>query len=99
MAERVGFEPTGGFIRQTISSRSRYDPFDTAPYIFSSEGSSKFKKVLERTGGENYKNFQIRTHKKPRKNKEIADTNRTVCGGISSRSRYDRFDTAPKILD
>ena len=36
-----------------ISSRSRYDPFDTAPYIFSSEGSSKFKKVLERTGGEN----------------------------------------------
>jgi hypothetical protein len=54
---------------------------------------------LERTGGENYKNFQIRTHKKPRKNKEIADTNRTVCGGISSRSRYDRFDTAPKILD
>jgi hypothetical protein len=53
---------------------------------------------LERTGGENYKNFQIRTHKKPRKNKEIADTKRTVCGGISSRSRYDRFDTAPKIL-
>ena len=32
MAERVGFEPTDGFTRQTISSRSRYDLFDTAPY-------------------------------------------------------------------
>ena len=32
MAERVGLEPTDGFTRQTISSRSRYDLFDTAPY-------------------------------------------------------------------
>ena len=32
LAERVGFEPTDGFTRQTISSRSRYDLFDTAPY-------------------------------------------------------------------
>ncbi len=78
-----------------ISSRSRYDPFDTAPYIFSSDGSSKIKKVLERTDGENYKNIQIRTHEKLRKNKENADTKRTVCGGISSQPRYDRFDTAP----
>ena len=28
----MGFEPTDGFTRQTISSRSRYDLFDTAPY-------------------------------------------------------------------
>jgi len=53
---------------------------------------------LERTGGENYKNFQIRTHEKPRKNKENADTKRTVCGEISSQGRYNHFDTAPKIL-
>ena len=32
LAERVGFEPTDGFTRQTISSRSRYDHFDTTPY-------------------------------------------------------------------
>ena len=31
MAETVGFEPTDGFTRQTISSRSRYDRFDTSP--------------------------------------------------------------------
>ena len=33
-----------------------------------------------------------------KKNKENADTRRTVWRRISSRSRYDRFDTAPKIL-
>ncbi len=33
MAEKVGFEPTDGFTRQTISSRSRYDHFDTSPYV------------------------------------------------------------------
>ena len=33
MAEEVGFEPTGGLHRQTISSRSRYDHFDTPPYL------------------------------------------------------------------
>ena len=95
LAERVGFEPTCGVNHKLISSQPRYDRFDTAPCIFSSEGSSKFKKVLERTDGENYKNFQIRTHEKLRKSKENADTKRTVCGGISSQPRYDRFDTAP----
>ena len=29
----MGFEPTDGFGRQTISSRSRYDLFDSPPYI------------------------------------------------------------------
>lgn len=31
MAEGVGFEPTDGVNRQTISSRSRYDLFDSPP--------------------------------------------------------------------
>ena len=31
MAEMVGFEPTERFTAQTISSRSRYDHFDTSP--------------------------------------------------------------------
>lgn len=34
MAEEVGFEPTDGLSRQTISSRSRYDHFDTPPCLF-----------------------------------------------------------------
>ena len=32
MAEMVGFEPTCHFTDKTISSRSRYDHFDTSPY-------------------------------------------------------------------
>ena len=32
MAEAVGFEPTGDFTRHSISSRDRYDHFDTPPY-------------------------------------------------------------------
>lgn len=35
MAEGVGFEPTGRLnTGQTISSRSRYDRFDTTPSIY-----------------------------------------------------------------
>ncbi len=37
LAEKVGFEPTDGFTRQTISSRSRYDHFDTSPYYRSKQ--------------------------------------------------------------
>ncbi len=34
VAETVGFEPTDRLITsQTISSRSRYDHFDTSPYM------------------------------------------------------------------
>ena len=33
MAETVGFEPTVLFTVQTISSRSRYDHFDTSAYM------------------------------------------------------------------
>ncbi len=32
LAEMVGFEPTEPIKAQTISSRSRYDHFDTSPY-------------------------------------------------------------------
>ena len=33
LAEMVGFEPTCPIKDKTISSRSRYDRFDTSPYI------------------------------------------------------------------
>ena len=35
LAEMVGFEPTCPIKDKTISSRSRYDRFDTSPSIFS----------------------------------------------------------------
>ena len=33
LAETVGFEPTCPSLDKTISSRSRYDHFDTSPYL------------------------------------------------------------------
>ena len=33
LAEAVGFEPTDDFTRHSISSRDRYDHFDTPPYL------------------------------------------------------------------
>ena len=35
LAEMVGFEPTCPIKDKTISSRSRYDRFDTSPSMFS----------------------------------------------------------------
>ena len=32
LAETVGFEPTDGVTHHSISSRGRYDHFDTSPY-------------------------------------------------------------------
>ena len=37
LAEMVGFEPTCPIKDKTISSRSRYDRFDTSPSIFSQQ--------------------------------------------------------------
>ena len=34
MAEKVGFEPTVPFLVHSISSRGRYNHFDTSPNIF-----------------------------------------------------------------
>ena len=43
LAERVGFEPTCGFTRNSISSRARYDHFDTAPYSIAEQNDYKRK--------------------------------------------------------
>ena len=53
MAETVGFEPTCRFTGKTISSRSRYDHFDTSPSSspiiipdFSREVKPPWRKIL-----------------------------------------------------
>ena len=49
LAETVGFEPTGRLITdQTISSRSRYDLFDTSPYYLNAfRAENKCKKNMQ----------------------------------------------------
>ena len=46
MAEMVGFEPTCPVKDKTISSRSRYDHFDTSPYLT----LSKYNSTILRQG-------------------------------------------------
>ena len=41
LAEMVGFEPTERVTVQTISSRSRYDHFDTSPHPLSVTGTTR----------------------------------------------------------
>ena len=53
MAQRVGFEPTGRFLAdQTISSRSRYDRFDTAACLIVRSELKKAARKKERIHGE-----------------------------------------------
>ena len=54
LAQRVGFEPTGRFLAdQTISSRSRYDRFDTAACLIVVSELTKTVRKKERIHGEN----------------------------------------------
>ena len=42
LAEMVGFEPTCPVKDKTISSRSRYDLFDTSPYLIDTHQIARF---------------------------------------------------------
>ena len=55
MAETVGFEPTCRFTDNSISSRARYDRFDTSPYDISNISPEN----LGRTDGENKGIFKM----------------------------------------
>ena len=55
MAETVGFEPTCRFTDNSISSRARYDRFETSPYDISNISPEN----LGRTDGENKGIFKM----------------------------------------
>ncbi len=69
MAEMVGFEPTCRFIAgNSISSRARYDLFDTSPCISNPQIFAlifRFKCDWERTAGENTIFYSIFKFEKP----------------------------------
>ena len=75
---------------QTISSRSRYDHFDTTPYLSQHQHLGKRGELMGRTS----KNIKLRIPEKPRKIKGFRTGSYRVATTISSRSRYDHFDTA-----
>ena len=78
---------------QLISSQSRYDHFDTAPYLSQHQHLGKRGELMGRTS----KNIKLRIPEKPRKIKGFRSGNYRVATTISSQSRYDHFDTAPYL--
>ena len=78
---------------QLISSQSRYDHFDTAPYLSQHQHLRKRGELMGRTS----KNIKLRIPEKPRKIKGFRTGSCRVATTISSQSRYDHFDTTPCI--
>ena len=78
---------------QLISSQSRYDHFDTAPYLSQHQHLGKRGELMGRTS----KNIKLRIPEKPHKIKGFLSGSYRVATAISSQSRYDHFDTAPYL--
>ena len=76
---------------QTISSRSRYDHFDTSPYLSQHQHLRKRGELMGRTK----KNIQLKIPEKPRKIKGFRSGSYRMATTISSQARYDHFDTPP----
>ena len=75
---------------QTISSRSRYDHFDTSPYLSQHQHLRKRGELMGRTK----KNIKLKIPEKPRKIKGFRSGGYRIATTISSQPRYDHFDTA-----
>ena len=78
---------------QTISSRSRYDHFDTSPYLSQHQHLRKRGELMGRTK----KNIQLKIPEKPRKIKGFRSGSYRIATTISSATRYNHFDTLPCI--
>lgn len=79
---------------QLISSQSRYDHFDTAPYLSQHQHLGKRGELMGRTS----KNIKLRIPEKLHKIKGFRSGSYRVATTISSRSRYDHFDTSPYLI-
>ena len=79
---------------QTISSRSRYDHFDTSPYLSQHQHLRKRGELMGRTK----KNIQLKIPEKPRKIKGFRSGSYRMATTISSQPRYDHFDTSPRCI-
>ena len=86
-----GFRNGGYRIATTISSQSRYDHFDTAPYLSQHQHLGKRGELMGRTS----KNIKLRIPEKLHKIKGFRSGSYRVATTISSQGRYDHFDTSP----
>ena len=78
---------------QLISSQSRYDHFDTSPYLSQHQHLRKRGELMGRTK----KNIQLKIPEKPCKIKGFRSGSYRIATTISSAARYNHFDTLPCI--
>ena len=88
-----GIRTHGPLRIKLISSQSRYDHFDTAPYLSQHQHLGKRGELMGRTS----KNIKLRIPEKPHKIKGFRSGSYRVATTISSQPRYDHFDTAPYL--
>ena len=88
----VGFEPTCPVKDKTISSRSRYDHFDTSPYeILRKQHAETLCRKTARRGF-------LKMHSDTEKSQCLCGIVREagfIYASVSSHVRYDHFDTSP----
>ena len=80
---------------QLISSQSRYDHFDTAPYLSQHQRLGKRGELMGRTS----KNIKLEKPENPSKIKGFRGWSYREATAISSQSRYDHFDTSPYLRE
>ena len=71
-----------------VSSQSRYEHFDTLPYLSQHQHLRKRGELMGRTS----KNIKFRIPEKPRKIKGFRSRGYRIATTISSQPRYDHFD-------
>ncbi len=79
---------------QTISSRSRYDHFDTSPYLSHHQHLGKRGELMGRTK----KNIKLKNPEKPRKIKGSQSRRYRTATAISSAPSYDLLSTSPYLI-
>ena len=79
------------FPQGVISSQSRYDHFDTAPYLSQHQHLGKRGELMGRTS----KNIKLRIPEKPHKIKGFRSGSYRVATTISSAPSYDLLGNAP----
>ena len=94
LAETVGFEPTCPSLDKTISSRSRYDHFDTSPYLIFKHRLARYLEKCKISMQDKREKFRCTPQEKPPVKPNPADKSAREPQPFESRL-FDHLSTAP----
>ena len=94
LAETVGFEPTCPSLDKTISSRSRYDHFDTSPYLIFKHRLARYLEKCKISMQDNVGKIGCAPKEKPAVKPFPADKSARKPQTFESRL-FDHLSTAP----